>query len=73
MVGENFRQTVEWLPTAQKLITIDCQVNIDSYDIHTLENLQLEQQIGVNLPKYIVRLNFRTWLKRSGRDNLQQW
>ncbi|HRG63784.1 MAG TPA: DNA polymerase I [Burkholderiales bacterium] len=65
VVGENFRQAVEWLPTAQKLITIDCQVNIDSYDIHTLENLQLGAANWSKLAEVYRELNFRTWLKEA--------
>ena len=65
VVGENFRQAVEWLPTAQKLITIDCQVNIDSYDIHTLENLQLGAVNWSKLAEVYRELNFRTWLKEA--------
>ena len=65
VVGENFRQAVEWLPTAQKLITIDCQVNIDSYDIHTLENLQLKAANWSKLAEVYRELNFRTWLKEA--------
>jgi DNA polymerase-1 len=65
VVGENFRQAIEWLPTAQKLITIDCQVNIDSYDINTLENLQLKAANWIKLAEVYRELNFRTWLKEA--------
>lgn len=65
VVGENFRQAVEWLPTAQKLITIDCQVNVDSYDITKLENLQLKTANWNKLAEVYRELNFRTWLKEA--------
>ena len=65
VVGENFRQSVEWLPTAQKLITIDCLVNIDSYDINKLENLQLKTANWSKLAEVYRELNFRTWLKEA--------
>ncbi len=65
VVGENFRQAIEWLPTAQKLITIDCQVNIDSYDINRLENLRLKSANWSKLAEVYRELNFRTWLKEA--------
>lgn len=65
VVGENFRQAIEWLPTAQKLITIDCQVNVDSYDITKLENLQLKAANWNKLAEVYRELNFRTWLKEA--------
>mgnify|MGYP000458648611 FL=1 len=65
VVGENFRQAIEWLPTAQKLITIDCQVNVDSYDITRLENLQLKAANWNKLAEVYRELNFRTWLKEA--------
>lgn len=65
VVGENFRKSIEWLPTAQKLITIDCQVNIDSYDVSTLENLQLKPVNWNKLAEVYRELNFRTWLKEA--------
>jgi DNA polymerase-1 len=65
VVGENLRQAIEWLPTAQKLITIDCQVNIDSYDINRLENLRLKSANWSKLAEVYRELNFRTWLKEA--------
>lgn len=65
VVGENFRKSIEWLPTAQKLITIDYQVNIDSYDVNTLENLQLKAANWSKLAEIYRELNFRTWLKEA--------
>lgn len=68
VVGENFRQAVDWLPTAQKLITIDCLVNIDSYDINSIENLQLRSVDWSKLAMVYRELNFRTWLKEAERE-----
>ena len=64
-VGDNFRAVIDWLPTAQKLITIDDKVNVKHLDIMKLENLsRLEPDHHTLLPIF-KELNFRTWLKES--------
>lgn len=65
IVGENFRQAVNWLPTAQQLITIDCNVNIDKTDITQLDNLRIKDENTNKLVQIFKELNFRTWLKEA--------
>lgn len=65
VVGENFRQAVNWLPTAQQLITIDCNVNIDKTDITQLDNLRIKDENTSKLLQIFKELNFRTWLKEA--------
>ena len=65
VVGANFRTAIDWLPTAQKLITIDDEVNIRETDINQIENLQLKPENLIKLVDIYRELNFRTWLKEA--------
>lgn len=62
-VGENFREVIDWLPTAQKLITIDCNVDISVCNIHELTNLTKKTENLERLLTIYKELNFRTWLR----------
>lgn len=64
-VGENLRHALEWLPTAKRLITIDCNVNVTRLDITNLNNLMLQTPKHNELVEIFRELNFRTWLKES--------
>ncbi|MDD3267341.1 MAG: DNA polymerase I [Burkholderiales bacterium] len=65
VVGDNFRQAIEWLPTAQKLITIDNHVKIDNFDINNLSDLTLKPESTAKLYEIYKKLNFRTWTKEA--------
>lgn len=62
-VGDNLRQAIEWLPTAQQLITIDCNVDIKEIDINDINKLTCSAQNTEKLRTIFKELNFRTWLK----------
>lgn len=65
VVGENFRQALEWLPIAQKLITIDDNVTINDVNIYELGNLKKQEENLVDLVAIYRELNFKTWLKEA--------
>lgn len=65
VVGANFRAAIDWLPTAQKLITIDDEVQIKETDINQIENLQLKPENLIKLVDIYRELNFRSWLKEA--------
>lgn len=65
IVGDNFRSAIDWLPTAQKLITIDCNVTVDNFDIHNLKNLSIKTSNWQKLAAVYRELNFRSWLKEA--------
>lgn len=71
-VGENLRAALEWLPTAKRLITIDCNVNVTQLDITNLDNLTTTQPNYNELVEIFRELNFRTWLKESLAQQEQQ-
>lgn len=64
-VGENFRAAKDWLPIAKKLITIDCNVDIQQTDITILGNLMVKPENLTKLINVYSELNFRTWLKEA--------
>ena len=65
VVGANFRAAIDWLPTAQRLITIDEQVQISETNINQIENLQLKPANLVKLVAIYRELNFRSWLREA--------
>ncbi|TXI93872.1 MAG: DNA polymerase I [Neisseriales bacterium] len=64
-VGDNFRNTIDWLPTAKRLITIDDRVDVKHVDINNLTNLTRKEPRHHELIPIFRELNFRTWLKES--------
>lgn len=64
-VGDNFRNAIDWLPTAKRLITIDDRVDVKHVDINNLTNLTRKEPRHHELAPIFRELNFRTWLKES--------
>lgn len=64
-VGDNFRNAIDWLPTAKRLITIDDRVDVKHVDINNLTNLTRKEPRHYELAPIFRELNFRTWLKES--------
>lgn len=65
VVGENFRQAIDWLPIAQKLITIDNNVKIDNFDINDISELMVKEENTAKLFNIYKKFNFRTWTKEA--------
>ena len=59
VVGDNLRSTLEWLPTAFKLITIKCDVDI----IYSWDKFQRKPQNKKILTEIYQKYNFSSWLK----------
>lgn len=59
VVGENLRKARDWLPTARKLITIKCDVDLPV----GLDDLEPKPQDNARLNELFDRLEFKTWLK----------
>ncbi len=64
-IGENLRQSLNWLPTAKQLVTIktDCQfealVDIDTY-------LKAKDEDQATLKQLFKRFEFKTWFRQLG-------
>jgi len=56
-VGENLRNTLDWLPQAKTLLTIKCDVDLP---VH-VEDLGPKPQDGTKLAQLFDRFEFRTW------------
>src|SRR4051794_2024860 len=64
VVGENLRKVKDWLPTARRLITVKCDVQLDV----TLEGLQHQPPDKPTLARLFDRFEFRAWRQELGDD-----
>ena len=60
-VGENLRKALDWLPKAQKLLAVKCDVELP----FGLEELKLAPRDEKRLTELLSRFGFRSWLKES--------
>ena len=58
-VGENLRNTLDWLPKARELLTIRCDVPLPV----SLQQLTAGPQDNARLRELYERLEFKTWLR----------
>lgn len=69
VVGENLRNTLEWLPKARELVTVktDCDLAIDvpAFDALAARPEDREQLVG-----FFQRYGFRTWLREATGESL---
>ncbi len=65
VVGENLRNTLEWLPEARRLVTIktDCELPL------TMDELQPTAADTEKLTELYTRFEFKSWL-RQGKDGV---
>jgi len=63
VVGENLRQSLEWLPTARKLVTVktDCELPEEFAEFES--GLVLADDDDERLRELYTRCGFRTWLR----------
>jgi DNA polymerase-1 len=64
VVGENLRNTLEWLKKSRELLTIKCDVVLPV----CLKDLGLQPQDKKKLFELYERLDFRTWLRELQKD-----
>jgi DNA polymerase-1 len=68
VVGENLRQTLDWLPQARELLTIKCDVELPL----KLEDLALNPQDTANLAAMFERFEFKTWRRELDENALEE-
>lgn len=64
VVGDNFRQSINWLSTAKTLVTIDTAVNLDNLLPEGLNTLSLKLPDNQILQEKYTTLGFKTWLRQ---------
>jgi DNA polymerase-1 len=66
VVGENLRQTVEWLPQGKRLLTVrrDCRLPMSYRD------LTLQQRDDAKLREMFDRFEFKQWIRDLGTPGL---
>ncbi|MBF0264949.1 MAG: DNA polymerase I [Gammaproteobacteria bacterium] len=69
-VGENLREGIEQLKLSYELVTIKCDVEIDTkVDLETtINDLKMQEQDVEKLKQLYSQLEFKTWLKQLVED-----
>jgi DNA polymerase-1 len=62
VVGENLRQSLDWLPMARKLITVKTDCDLDEH-LMDLSELVVREENHDELRELFIRYGFKTWLK----------
>jgi DNA polymerase-1 len=63
VVGNNLRNSLNWLPIAKKLITIRTDINLEDYLLNGINSLKLSTIDQKNLLNLYSKLGFKSWLK----------
>jgi DNA polymerase-1 len=66
-VGENLRKALDWLPKAQALLTVKCDLELPV----SLEELKLGPRDEKRLAELIARFGFKSWPKEAAGDAKQ--
>ncbi|MFJ5380068.1 DNA polymerase I [Cupriavidus sp. CER94] len=69
VVGENLRNTLDWLPRARELVTVktDCDLGDAVPDFHALHDLGEDKD---KLVAFFQRYGFKTWLREATGESL---
>ncbi|SCB09680.1 DNA polymerase I [Cupriavidus alkaliphilus] len=69
VVGENLRNTLEWLPMARRLVTVktDCDLSKSVADFHALRETGEDKE---QLVAFFQRYGFKTWLREATGESL---
>ncbi len=69
VVGENLRNTLDWLPRARELVTVktDCDLTDAVADFHALRELGEDNE---KLIAFFSRYGFKTWLREATGESL---
>ncbi|MBS1156992.1 MAG: polymerase [Proteobacteria bacterium] len=65
VVGQNLRDTLDWLPMARQLVTIKCDVDLQAELPQGVESLKPQAVDWPTLHALFVRNAFRTWTKEA--------
>ena len=68
VVGENLRQSLDWLPQARALLTIKCDVELPV----KLTDLGHDKHDPAKLAELFDRFGFKSWWRELGEDSGQQ-
>ncbi|CAG9175017.1 DNA polymerase I [Cupriavidus laharis] len=69
VVGENLRNTLDWLPKARELVTVktDCDLSAAVADFHSLKEVGEDKE---KLVAFFTRYGFKTWLRELSGESL---
>ena len=63
VVGQNLRDSLEWLPMAKALVTIKCDVDLSAELPNGITDLQPTTEDSATLLTLFKRFGFRTWIR----------
>ncbi len=63
VVGQNLRDSLQWLPTAKALVTIKCDVDLSRELPNGFDDLKYQTEDSATLLQLFTRFNFRTWVR----------
>src|SRR5689334_526213 len=62
VVGENLRQTIDWLPQGKRLLTVRCDCRLDM----SYRDLSLQPRDDAKLREMFERFEFKQWIRDLG-------
>jgi len=68
VVGENLRNSLEWLEQAKRLLTVKVDCELDEH-LNDLSELQVQPENHDELRQLFIRYGFKTWLKEYEPNN----
>ena len=68
VVGENLRNSLEWLVQAKRLLTVKVDCELDEH-LNDLSDLQVQPENHDELKQLFIRYGFKTWLKEYEPNN----
>lgn len=68
VVGENLRNSLEWLEKAKRLLTVKVDCELDEH-LNDLSELQVQPENHDELRQLFIRYGFKTWLKEYEPHN----
>ena len=68
VVGENLRNSLEWLVQAKRLLTVKVDCELDEH-LNDLSELQVQPENHDELKQLFIRYGFKTWLKEYEPNN----
>jgi DNA polymerase-1 len=68
VVGDNLRNSLEWLEQAKRLLTVKVDCELDEH-LNDLSELQVQPENHDELKQLFIRYGFKTWLKEYEPNN----
>ncbi len=68
VVGQNLRDTLDWLPQARTLVTVKCDCDLSGHLTSLLDELVYKPEDKQALHEFFTRMGFRSWLRELNAE-----